>query len=258
MRRDTRKTAMPKRSELNPITLSEEEAIPLLQNAPVIGGHRMHYGSNYTFLLALEAGKGTYLRSIYKPQAGERPLYDFPQGTLYKREYATFLLSRALGWPNVPITLIRDGPHGVGMFQLYIEADPYLTYFELSEEHRETFQKFAVFDFLVNNADRKGGHCLLGSDGLVWSIDHGLTFHELLKVRSVMLEFWGTEIPLSLLQDLEEFRSHLSVGAELTRKLQEFLTDAEMDSLGQRLEFLLREGVYPVLDPGSDIPWPPV
>lgn len=253
---DDQQAAASQEPERVPIVLSEEDAAPLLRDAPVIGGHRMQYGSNYTFLVALDAGEGKYLRAIYKPQKGERPLYDFPPGTLYKREYATFLLSRQLGWPDVPLTLVREGPHGVGVFQHYIEADPQMTYFELAEQHKDTFLKFAAFDFLVNNADRKGGHCLLGTDGRIWSIDHGLTFHEQVKVRSVMLEFWGVEIPGPVLKDLEKLRPGLEPGAKLANSLGELLSDEEMGALQQRLEFLLTEKVHPVLDLGNDIPWP--
>ncbi|MBM3945383.1 MAG: SCO1664 family protein [SAR202 cluster bacterium] len=242
--------------QLTPVVLAEREALPLLRSAQVIGGQRMHYGSNYTFFVGLDAGNGRYLRAVYKPQAGERPLHDFPRGTLYKREYATFLVSRELGWPDVPLTLVREGPHGVGAFQLFIEADPQMTYFELAERHADTFRKFAVFDVLVNNADRKGGHCLLGKDGRIWSIDHGLTFHEQFKVRSVMLEFWGAEIPQPLLDDLARLKPCLQGGGKLAALLGELLTGDEVEALVGRLDYLLESKTHPVLDPASDVPWP--
>ena len=119
------------------VELSEEEARPLLQSGEVTGGYRIQWGSNYTFLVRIDAGDGTHLRAVYKPRGGERPLHDFPSHSLYKREYATFVVSRALGWPNVPLTLIREGPYGIGSMQLYVECDPEITYFDLIEEKAE-------------------------------------------------------------------------------------------------------------------------
>ena len=115
-RRRKQRQHEPLEADATPINLSEEEALPLLQSGEVIGGHRMPQGSNYTFLVAIDAGPGKYLRAIYKPRDGERPLYDFPIGSLYKREYAAFLLSQIQGWPRVPLTLIREGPYGIGSF----------------------------------------------------------------------------------------------------------------------------------------------
>ena len=179
------------KAEAVAVQLSEEEALPVLRDGDVIGGQQIPWSSNYTFLLRIDAGPGRFLRAVYKPKAGERPLYDFPGGTLYRREYAAYLLGRAIGWPPVPLTLIREGPYGVGSMQLYVDSDPRITYFDLVSDHADEFGRFAAFDLVANNADRKGGHCLLGADGTIWSIDHGLTFHPDFKVRTVMLEFWG-------------------------------------------------------------------
>ena len=107
-----------------PVQLPEDEALPILESGEVIGGNRIPWGSNYTFLVGIDAGQGRYVRAIYKPRDGERPLYDFPRGTLYKREYAAYLVGRAIGWPSVPLTLIRDGPYGVGSMQLYVGLRP--------------------------------------------------------------------------------------------------------------------------------------
>ena len=145
--------------------MSEADAIPLLESAEVIGGYRMPYGSNYTFMVHLDAGEGKCIRAIYKPRDGERPLYDYPSGTLYQRERATFVLSRALGWPKVPYTLVREGPYGIGSMQMYIDCDPDITYFSLIEENAEELAKFAVFDLVVNNGDRKAGHCIRDDAG---------------------------------------------------------------------------------------------
>lgn len=239
-----------------PVELPEPEALPILQAGKIINGHRLPWGSNYTFLVRIDAGPGKYLRAIYKPRDGERPLYDFPHGSLYKREIATFVVSRALGWPNVPLTIEREGPAGIGAMQLYVDCDPEITYFNLRQERAEELQRFAVFDLLVNNADRKAGHCLLDREGRIWSIDHGLTFHPAFKLRTVMLEFWGQPIPRPLLADLATLLNRLDSSNGLADRLAEMLTSQEVKALIQRLRFILKEGVLPKLDPYYNVPWP--
>ena len=239
-----------------PVELSEEAALPVLRSGQILGGYRVPWGSNYTFLVHADAGDGKYLRAVYKPRDGERPLHDFPRGSLYKREYATFILSRALGWPNVPLTVIRDGPHGVGSMQLYIDSDPEITYFDLIDDRADELRRFAVFDLLVNNADRKAGHCILDRDERLWSIDHGLTFHPAFKVRTVMLEFWDTPIPEALLDELERLRNSLASEDGPADKLAEVLTPREIDALCERLGLMLANPVLPGLDPYRNVPWP--
>ncbi|MCH8109884.1 MAG: SCO1664 family protein [Chloroflexi bacterium] len=239
-----------------PVELSEEEACPLLQSGEIISGYRMPWGSNYTFMVRIDAGPGKHLRAIYKPRDGERPLYDFPAGTLYKRELATFVLSRDLGWPDVPLTLIREGPYGVGSIQHFIECDPQITYFDMIDEKAEELQKFAIFDLLVNNADRKAGHCLLDKDGRVWSIDHGLTFHPVFKLRTVMMEFWGQPIPDDLIADLEALRAKLESPNGLVGQLTGLLSQQEVSALQERLQAILQDCALPALDPYRNVPWP--
>ena len=239
-----------------PVTLSEEEARPLLQSGEIVSGYRMPWGSNYTFVVRIDAGPGKFLRAIYKPRDGERPLWDFPGGTLYKREYATFALSRCLGWPSVPLTLVRDGPYGLGTVQLYVEHDPETTYFELIDDKAEQLRKFAIFDLLVNNADRKAGHCLLDDGGRVWSIDHGLTFHPQFKLRTVMMEFWGKRLPDAVVKDLESLGEKLETRGKLSGELAEMLSPVEIAALTGRLGILLEEGALPALDPYYNVPWP--
>ena len=193
---------------------------------------------------------------MYKPKAGERPLYDFPGGTLYMREYAAYLLGRAIGWPPVPLTLIREGPYGVGSMQLYVESDPRITYFDLVSEHADEFSRFAAFDLVANNADRKGGHCVLGADGTIWSIDHGLTFHPDFKVRTVMLELWGAPLPERLLPDLRALADRLGSSDGLRDELCELLSAEEVDRLLRRTEAVLEAPVFPRLDPRRNVPWP--
>lgn len=239
-----------------PVDLPEDQALPILQSAEVIGGNRIPWGSNYTFLVGLDAGPDRYLRAIYKPRDGERPLHDFPRGSLYKREYAAYLLGRSIGWPNVPLTLIRVGPYGIGSMQLYVDFDPEVTYFELIDDRADEFQRFAVFDLLANNADRKAGHCLMNADGRLWSIDHGLTFNASFKLRTVMVEFWGQPISDPIVSDLESLLLRLESGQEPAPELQELLAENEMAALLARLRAILEKRALPRLDPYLNVPWP--
>ena len=237
--------------------LTEEEALPLLESAEVIGGYRMPYGSNYTFMVHLDAGGGNCVRAIYKPRDGERPLYDYPGGTLYQRERAAFILSRALGWPNVPYTLVREGPYGIGSMQMYIDCDPDVTYFNLIDGNADELAKFAVFDLVANNGDRKAGHCLQDDAGAIWSIDHGLTFHPAFKLRTVMVEFWGKPIPDALVGDLQALLDALeSPSHKLPRLLADLIAPQELDALTRRLEIILQRRRLPMLDPYRNVPWP--
>ena len=228
----------------------------MLRSGEIIGGHRMPWGSNYTFLVWIDAGPARYLRSIYKPRDGERPLWDFDPGSLYKREYAAFLLSRILGWPSVPLTLVREGPYGVGSVQLYVESDPEVTYFDLVSDRTNDLEPFAVFDLLANNADRKAGHCLLGPDGRIWSIDHGLTFHVSFKVRSVMIELWDSPISETLLTDLEALLARLDAPNAEAAEFADLIQDRELSALTSRIRAMLKEPVLPALDPYRNVPWP--
>ena len=239
-----------------PIELPEEDALPLLQDGEVLGGQRIPWSSNYTFLVEIDAGKGRHIRAVYKPRDGERPLYDFPNGTLYKREYAAYLISRSLGWPSIPLTVIREGPYGVGAVQLYVNSDPGVTYFDLIDGNAEELMRFAVFDLLTNNADRKGGHCLQDGEGRIWSIDHGLTFHPIFKLRTVMLEFWGAAIPKPLQADVQALAGRLQEKAGPCDGLQELLTHEEVGALTSRAEAVLADPVIPRLDPRRNVPWP--
>ncbi len=238
------------------ITLPEDEARPVLESGEIIGGGRIPWGSNYTFLVHVDAGPGRYLRAIYKPRDGERPLADFPHGSLYLREYGSYLLSRLLGWPDIPLTLVRDGPYGPGAAQLYVESDPNVTYFDLIAARADSLMPFAVFDIVANNADRKAGHCLLGPDGTIWSVDHGLTLHHAFKVRTVMLEFWGKPVPPALIADLESLVGRLEVPAGEAAALSELLAEEERDALLRRIEYLTENPVLPRLDPRWNVPWP--
>ncbi len=154
------------------------------------------WASNYTFLVTVTLGEAEAL-AIYKPSAGEAPLWDFDSGTLYLREVAAYRVSAFLGWPAVPPVVAREGPHGPGSVQAYVPNDPLEHYFAIRErsEAAAALRRIALFDQVVNNADRKGGHVLRGEDGTIWAIDHGLTFHTEYKLRTVIWDWAGSPIP---------------------------------------------------------------
>jgi uncharacterized repeat protein (TIGR03843 family) len=213
--------------------------------------------SNYTFLAHLSADTIDAL-AVYKPQRGERPLWDFADGTLCLREVAAFLLSQVLGWPRVPPTVLRQGPHGLGAVQLYVDADPDAHYLTFAQKRPAEGQHIALFDFIANNADRKSGHCLLDSARRVWCIDHGITFHADYKLRTVIWEFGGQPIPATLLDDLRALESRLAQTGPETEGLARLLSPREMDALRQRLDYLLTTKTFPEPGPYRAIPWPPV
>ena len=209
--------------------------------------------SNAAVLVRLEDGS----LAVYKPRRGESPLWDFPVGTLCDREVAAYLVSRELGWPDVPRTVLRDGPYGPGAVQVFIEFDPDEHFFTLSERLPDVFRRFALFDAVVNNADRKSGHCLLGADGKVWGIDHGVCFHEEPKLRSVIWDFAGEPVERDLSEDLARLEASLS-GEGFSSQIRELLSGTECDALRARVEGLLASGTYPEPGPGRPFPWPPV
>lgn len=232
-------------------------AIQLLEQGSFSEVHGLlTWGSNYTFLASITDGEMESL-AIYKPRRGERPLWDFPDGTLCQREAAAFVVSEALNWHLVPPTILRDGPSGFGMVQLFVEHDPEKHYFKLGPQHKPQLQRIALFDCIINNADRKGGHCLLDRQGSVWAIDHGVSFHAQLKLRSVIWEFAGEPIREQLLEDIRRFIDCLA-GSDLNRKLLELLEDYEVRALHERAKMLLEAGVYPHPGPDINYPWPPI
>jgi hypothetical protein len=214
--------------------------------------------SNYTFLARLGPHDKDGLLAVYKPEQGESPLWDFPTGTLYRREVAAYELSKVLGWPRIPPTVVRKtGPHGIGAMQLFVEADG--RHF-LSEQkaRRDVWMRVALFDVLVNNADRKSGHCLFDADDHVWVIDHGLTFHTDVKLRTVIWDFSGVPLPTDLCGDLEQALAQLEHG-KLARKLGELLSPGEVRVLKRRLRAALEpEWRFPSPTSGWSLPWPPV
>ncbi len=214
--------------------------------------------SNYTFLVRATAEDGAQALGVYKPQRGEMPLWDFPEGTLCRREVAAYVVARSLGWPNVPPTILRDGPEGLGSVQTFVTFDPEEHYFTLRERFVEDFRKVAAFDLVVNNADRKGGHCLLGEDGRIWLIDHGVCFSAEPKLRTVIWEYMDEPIPSSLLADIERLGIALDEGGPDRDELAALLNEEELLALRRRIGEIAASPVFP--GPGGDrpFPWPPV
>lgn len=213
---------------------------------------RILHSSNATFLAEISCGEDTAW-AVYKPEAGERPLFDFAPG-LYRRERAAYLLSEHLQWGIVPATVIRDdSPLGIGSLQWFIENDLHEHYFTLYAESPETHQvlsQIALFDCVANNTDRKSGHVLRGQDGHVWGIDHGLCFSAAFKLRTVIWDFAGKPIPPALLEDIAPLAD--AVPGEIA----DLLDDEETGALKRRVQRLLREGVLPVDHSGMRYPWP--
>ena len=236
---------------------ADADTLDALRRGEVKGIQMTPYGSNAVFAVTLEGPRGD-VRAIYKPRAGEAPLWDFPGGTLYQREYAAYVLSQETGWCFIPPTVIRDGPHGIGAMQLHIEHDPRVTFFSLREQRLSEFAAVAAFDVLANNADRKGGHVLEDPERRLWFIDHGLTFHSDYKLRTVIWEFQGSPIPEELVERLTAMVPALERGAELEQRLCEVLSEDEVASLRERLDALLEEPVYPWPGLQRSVPWPPV
>ena len=237
--------------------LSPGETLELLRTAEIDGLGLHPEGSNYVFIARLQPdGGGEPILAIYKPATGERPLRDFPRGTLYRRETAAYELGTALRWPDIPPTVIRDGPHGVGSVQLFIDGQPDTNYFSMRDDHLERFEAIALFDIITNNADRKGGAVLLDRDDRLWAIDHGLTFNPHARLRTVMGEFCGDPISQALVGDLKELGATLGSGTPLGARLRELLSDEEVEQLQDRVEQVVQDPVFPMLDPDRNVPWP--
>lgn len=242
---------------------------------------RIRSASNATFLCEADFG-GNTVHCVYKPVAGEMPLWDFPDGTLAGREYATYLISAALGWDIVPHTIIREGPAGPGMLQLWVDQDDgtdsglvdvcparrvpagYLAVLEAcdftgaevtlvhADDHR--LRRMAVFDVLVNNADRKGGHILRSAGGGVYGVDHGLCLHVEDKLRTVLWGWSGELVDDETLVAVGRLAGALD--GELAERLGDHVTAREVDALRRRVADMLVDPVLPGPDRHRPIPWP--
>ena len=227
-------------------------AIEVLKNGEIVSCQLTRAGSNYTFLAQVHLGDHTY-PAIYKPRDGEALLWDFPTGTLYKREYAAYLLSEILGWNFIPFTTIREGPYGIGSVQQYVEHDPRQNYYTLNQDgsnfagRSNELRTIACFDLVANSTDRKANHLIVSADGKLWSIDHGLTFHADTKIRTVIWDFSGEPIPEHLLAELSGLAAQLETPQGRLQELLELLRPEEAVALKERVEWVLRDGVYPGL-----------
>jgi len=241
-------------------TLLFDQILDLLKNSEVALEGEFVHGYNYTFLVKVQAEEGDPFLAVYKPQQGEQPLWDFPANTLAHRETAAFLVSQALGWELVPPTVYReDGPFGPGSLQLFVDHDPNHHYFNFSDEEFQTLRPVVLFDLLINNADRKGGHMIFGEDGHLWLIDHGLCFNVEEKLRTVIWDFAGEAIPEDLCVTLQGFRRKLEAPSEFLEALKPHLALAEIAALIARTERLLpcKQFPYPPQDRRA-YPFPPV
>ena len=212
--------------------------------------------SNYAFLARATLG-GEEMLAVYKPRRGENPLWDFPDGTLCNREAAAFVIAHALGWPNVPPTLLRRGPEGEGAVQRFIPFEPAEHAFTLQERFPAAFRRLALFDVVANNADRKSGHCLLGRDGELFVVDHGTCFSEEPKLRTVLWDYVDEPISAGDSTDLRRLQDALGFGPTRAR-LDELLSAAEVRALIARLDALVAAGRFPEPGPGRPYPWPMV
>lgn len=218
----------------------------------------LHGASNYTFLARLGPHPPDGLQAVYKPARGESPLWDFEAGSLYRREVAAYELSKVLGWPNIPPTIVRQkAPHGVGAVQLFIDADR-RHFLGQNNAHQDVWMRVALFDVITNNADRKSGHCLFDAADRVWVIDHGLTFHSDHKLRTVIWDFSGQRLPGDLCGDVERALVELERG-ELGRTMEELISPAEIRVLKRRVRSVLDpRWRFPEPSSAWSIPWPPV
>jgi uncharacterized repeat protein (TIGR03843 family) len=269
--------------------LTDVQALEVLAGGELEVAGRIVDASNAT-LLARVSADGVALTCVYKPVAGERPLWDFPRATLGRREVAAYLVSEAAGFDLVPPTVLRGGPFGTGSVQLWVDpvdegaAEPgaglvdvlppeqvtpgWLRVLDaygadgepvvLVHADDERLARMAAFDAVTNNADRKGGHVLRGAGDRVLGVDHGLTFNAEPKLRTVLWGWAGDALPSDAVEAVEELAGRLGEGSALTEALCELLSAGEVRALRQRTRALLRRRRFPLPDAGRPlIPWPP-
>jgi hypothetical protein len=243
------------------IALTEEKVVEVLSKGKLTEQGLMPYSSNTSFLVLIEHGDLT-LPAVYKPQRGENPLWDFEWGTLCRRETAAYVVSSGLGWGLVPPTVLRNGTRGLGSIQFYIDHDADEHYFTIQADARyaSILRQLVLFDFLINNADRKSGHCLIDATQRLWAIDHGICFHTEYKLRTVIWEFSGEPLEPELLADLVALCNELNNPKSLlVRQLCALLSEAEIAAMQARLNLLIRTQEYPSPQAHRrNYPWPPV
>jgi uncharacterized repeat protein (TIGR03843 family) len=245
-------------TDIEAITI--DEVLQTLSRGVIQDDHGLlPWGSNYAYLVSVTDDEHSVL-AVYKPQRGERPLWDFPEGTLCYREVAAYLVSQLFGWQIVPPTVLRGGPYGLGSVQFFIHHDPEINYFTpFPAGCQPQLQQFAVFDYVINNADRKGGHCLLDGENHLWGIDHGVSFHHAPKMRTVIWDYAGQPLPDTITRDLVQVCDRMAdTESVFNRMITQLISEREILSLRRRLEHLLETKRFVEPDSGPNYPWPPV
>lgn len=229
-----------------------DDKLSILTHGELVVTGRLVDASNATLYSSINLGDET-MNAIYKPIAGERPLWDFTDGSLAHREYASYLISHHCGFDVVPLTILRDGPYGIGMVQEWIEIDESIDLSVFFSTNHPRLRSMAVFDAIINNTDRKIGHLLPDEAGHLYGCDHGVTFHEEDKLRTVLWQWAGDELSAAEVKSLETLRD--SLGTELD--LSQHLTVIEINALHARVVRLLENGAMPLPNPEwPAIPWP--
>jgi uncharacterized repeat protein (TIGR03843 family) len=239
------------------LALPQDRILRLLSEGEIEVEGLIPWSSNATLLATVHDDEFSTL-AIYKPQRGERPLWDFGYGTLGRREVAAFLVNEALDWGLVPPTVLRQGPHGPGSVQLFVDAQENTHFFTIQEDetYAAALRRLAAFDVVVNNADRKSGHCLVDHNGHLWAIDNALTFHVEPKLRTVIWDFANQPLPTDVLAELAALHDELSRGTSLHKALDRLLNKNEVSALRRRLQRLIQAGCFPEPGPGRPVPWP--
>ncbi|RJL36036.1 SCO1664 family protein [Bailinhaonella thermotolerans] len=238
-------------------TLDDATALKLLRHGHIEVAGRLIEATNMTLYCTATLGEVT-AACVYKPVRGERPLWDFPDGTLAAREVAAFEVSNATGWRIVPPTVYREGPFGPGMCQLWAEPDRTVDLSVLMRSRHPGLRRMAVFDAVVNNADRKGGHLLPMLDGHIHGVDHGVCFSPEDKLRTVLWQWRGKPLLREAVRVLTRLERDIESGP-LGRRLRELLALSEVEATWQRVRRLLATGVHPYPSEGwPAIPWPPI
>lgn len=227
----------------------------LLETGEITVEGRLVDASNATLFVSITDGEDN-TKAIYKPVAGERPLWDFPDGNLANRERAAFLIDRALGFNHVPKTILRDGPFGVGMVQRWIDIDEEIDLEDFFRRDDPQLREVALFDAIINNTDRKIGHLIPEKGGHLYICDHGVTFHEEDKLRTVLWQWAGERLTTHEISKLESLRAFLE--NQEAGELQVLLTQNEISAMKLRIEKLISTALFPEPNPEwPHIPWPP-
>jgi uncharacterized repeat protein (TIGR03843 family) len=243
------------------MVLSTQDVLQILTEGKLALQGEFLWGSNHTFLVQVEHEKGG-LAGVYKPTRGERPLWDFPYASLARREVAAFLVSEALGWHFVPPTILRRrAPFGIGSLQQFIDYDVNHHYFNFTEPERQRLRPVAVFDLLVNNADRKGSHVAMDENQKIWLIDHGVCFHVEDKLRTVIWDFAEEQIPDEICLRINGLIEQLQLDVKnldsLNARLRKYISAGEVKALLHRAKDLVQNPHFPAPDPSRrQFPWP--